>query len=113
MSNTKHTQGPWKVKHSDSKTAFNVIGTRFGRKYKIARCPYLQQDDLHEILNKREKEEAEADARLIASAPSLLEALKECEDYFDNIADVDDGRPNKEMQLLAMIRETIKKSRIN
>ena len=80
MSNTKHTPAPWRVKHSESKSAFNVIGTVLGGKYKIARCPYLVLEDMTESsasINEREKNEAEANARLIASAPSLLEALKE------------------------------------
>jgi hypothetical protein len=42
----------------------------------------------------------------------LLEALKECQSYFDNIADADHNGenfvPNKEMQLLTMIKGTIK-----
>lgn len=30
-----HTPGPWAVKHSESKDAYNVIGTAVGLKYKI------------------------------------------------------------------------------
>lgn len=44
---TKHTPAPWKVKHSESKHAFNVIGTQLGQRHKIARCPYpvsIQKD---------------------------------------------------------------------
>lgn len=63
----KHTPGPWRVKRSESKPAFNVVGTKVGCKYKIARCPYISDDD---------KQEAEANAKLIAAAPELLKALK-------------------------------------
>lgn len=78
MNNTKHTPGPWDVKHSESKPAFNVIGTALGGKYKIARCPYvvLQQGESRDILNDRECKEAEANAKLIAAAPEMLEALQ-------------------------------------
>lgn len=31
-----------KVKHSESKNAWNVIATSLGRKYKITRIPYLR-----------------------------------------------------------------------
>lgn len=31
-----------KVVHSASKPAFNVIGTELGKKYKIARVPYIE-----------------------------------------------------------------------
>lgn len=44
------------VVHSKSKQAFNVIGTELGRKYKIARCPYIKTGD--EIIDTREKAEA-------------------------------------------------------
>ncbi|WP_234839285.1 hypothetical protein [Sinorhizobium medicae] len=58
-----------------------------------------------------------ADARLIESAwviPVLLEALQECEEYFDNRADADcdqDGYiPNEEMQLLTLVRDALRKA---
>jgi hypothetical protein len=58
-----------------------------------------------------------ADARLIESAwviPDLLDALSQCEDYFDNRADADcdqDGYiPNEEMKLLGVVRDALKKA---
>lgn len=41
------------VKHSLTKTAWNVCGTNLGGKYKIARVPYNQIGN--EILDTREK----------------------------------------------------------
>ena len=38
-----------KVVHSQTKSAWNVIGTDLGGKYKIARVPYVTIDD--EFLN--------------------------------------------------------------
>lgn len=46
-----------KVKHSESKNAWNVIGTALGAKYKIARVPYLVVED-DEILTTQNKYEA-------------------------------------------------------
>lgn len=46
-----------KVVHSESKTAWNVIGESLGGKYKIARIPYLVIKDL-EITNTLRKAEA-------------------------------------------------------
>ena len=46
-----------KIKHSESKNAWNIIGTRPGAKYKIARVPYLKVDD-SEILTTRNKAKA-------------------------------------------------------
>jgi hypothetical protein len=70
------TKGPWIVKHSESKTAFNVIGTVLGGKYKIARCPYVVTNNGNGI-DKKEKAEAEANAKLISTAPEMLDALYE------------------------------------
>ena len=71
---TKHTYGPWKVQKSESKPAWNVVSTAPGSRYKVARCPYMQLDKSPEF-NKLESEEAEANARLIACAPDLLDLL--------------------------------------
>jgi hypothetical protein len=66
--------------------------------------------------------EKQADARaraafIVTSAnahAALLEALTECEEYFDNRADADcdqDGFiPNKEMELLHVVRTALKKA---
>jgi hypothetical protein len=47
-------------------------------------------------------------------APEVLEALQQCEDYFDNKADADcdqDGFiPNDEMRLLSAVREALAKA---
>jgi hypothetical protein len=45
------------VKHSLSKTAWNVVGTQLGEKYKIARVPYIAIEG-NEILTTRNKHEA-------------------------------------------------------
>ena len=45
-----------KVVHSESKSAWNIVGEELGKKYKIARVPYHEFDD--EILSTRNKNEA-------------------------------------------------------
>ena len=45
------------VKHSLSKTAWNVVSTQLGEKYKIARVPYLVIEG-NEIVTTRNKHEA-------------------------------------------------------
>ena len=42
-----------KVEHSQSKTAWNVIGTSLGGKYKVARIPYLMCDSYATSKNNR------------------------------------------------------------
>jgi hypothetical protein len=44
-----------KVVHSQSKTAWNIIGTELGGKFKIARIPYVCIDDeIHDTMQKSE-----------------------------------------------------------
>jgi hypothetical protein len=53
----EHPELKTKVKHSESKNAWNVIGEQLGGKYKIARIPYLVTDG-NEIQTEIEKNEA-------------------------------------------------------
>jgi len=73
--NFKGTPGEWEVKHSQSKSAFNIVGTVLGSKYKIARCPYSTFEN-NKILSEKEKRECEANALLMSEAPNLLKALQ-------------------------------------
>lgn len=70
-----HTPGPWKVKHSVTKDAFNVVGTIIGCNYKISRCPYTRVSNYPE-LSERTKKEAEANAKLISMAPTMLSFIE-------------------------------------
>jgi hypothetical protein len=54
-----------KVVHSESKTAWNIIGTIPGGKFKIARIPYQVAGNM-EILNTRNKHEALQHAEFIS-----------------------------------------------
>ena len=45
-----------KVTHSKSKDAWNVIGTKIGQKYKIARIPYIIVDNSEELTTKNKAE---------------------------------------------------------
>jgi hypothetical protein len=53
-----------KIVHSQSKTAWNVIGDSLGGKYKIARIPYLITGN--EIIDTVEKSEALRYAKFIS-----------------------------------------------
>lgn len=71
--NAKYTIGPWKVLPEEvDRNYIRVRGTAFGYRYKIANvvnpsCDHSPQP---------EAEETRANARLIAAAPELLEALE-------------------------------------
>jgi hypothetical protein len=60
MKNSKHTPGPWEL----SDCGERVIGQ-------------ADQDEIHEVANLTNTLNHEANARLIAAAPELLEALRE------------------------------------
>jgi hypothetical protein len=62
MKNIKTT-----VEHSESKNAWNVVGTIPGLKYKIARCPYIVVPE-SEILTTLNKNEALEHALFISKA---------------------------------------------
>jgi len=55
-----------RVVHSESKHAWNVIGTELGSKYKIARVPYTPVAGSN-ILSDREKQEAYEHAVFIST----------------------------------------------
>jgi len=55
----KHPKTETEVKHSQSKKAWNVIGTIPGRKYKIARVPYFHDKRYPEISTKNKAEALE------------------------------------------------------
>ena len=61
----EHPNIKTKVSHSESKTAWNVIGTSLGRKYKIARIPYLVIEG-SEVMSMIEKSEALKHAQFIS-----------------------------------------------
>ena len=56
-----------RVVHSESKTAWNIIGTIAGSKYKWARVPYLNDDGFSEDFNTKQKAKALHLAEFIAS----------------------------------------------
>ena len=53
------------VKYSESKAAWNVVGTKLGCKYKIARVPYVIVDG-NSVLTEMEKAEALKHAEFIS-----------------------------------------------
>ncbi len=56
-----------KIVHSESKSAWNIVGVTPGGKYKIARIPYLVLEN-NEIITTRNKSEALEHASLISNA---------------------------------------------
>ena len=61
----KHPNLKTKVKHSESKSAWNIVGDTAGCKYKIARVPYLVVED-NDVLTTQHKAEALEHAMFIS-----------------------------------------------
>lgn len=73
MSNAQHTPGPWEAKPEEcDKPYIRVRGTVLGSRFKVANV----LTPVYEGVHHREAEETRANARLIAEAPELLEALE-------------------------------------
>ena len=71
---TKHTPGPW---HYDGESGIVTAGSNPG-------CPYIA--DCRVGFGVREVGSTSANARLIASAPAMLEALKGAVERIDTLA---------------------------
>lgn len=105
MSEAKHTPGPWRLPHFVSEDSGCDCGYIFANDDRMGAVASVH-------FHKREcddnppKDEAKANARLIAAAPDLLEALKavaaldECEAHFEDAFE----------RLLPQIRAAISKA---
>lgn len=68
----KGTKGPWVVLPEEcDKPYIRIRGARLGERYKIANV----LTPIYEGVSEREAQETRANAKLIAAAPELLEAL--------------------------------------
>lgn len=73
MNEFKGTPGPWEIKPEEvDRSYIRIRGTRLGGRFKVANVLSPDYDGVHN----READETRANARLIAAAPELLEALQ-------------------------------------
>ena len=66
---SKHTPGPWWLDHGDDVNLFNHVGISAETHELLAQVVWRLDDD-------KSTPECEANARLIAAAPDLLDALQ-------------------------------------
>lgn len=108
MANTAHTPGPWAVHHIrayvvPSAHAARPIGAAEDDDCDLA--TYAQEIcAMHWPDRHRTENEVLANARLIAAAPEMLEALRRAERY------ISDDQPDEEGSLLKAIRAAIAKA---
>lgn len=71
----EHPNIKTKVKHSESKSAWNVVGAQTGCKYKIARVPYdkIEGDEITTTRNKAEALEHAMFIRFCFNNTSLID----------------------------------------
>jgi len=67
---TKHTPGPWRTIESTDKTMRTVVGPDFPGQGYIADVNLCRTNDAQDV-------DGEANARLIAAAPAMYEALQD------------------------------------
>lgn len=73
MTQFKGTPGPWEIKPEEvDKPYIRIRGTQLGGRFKVANVLSPDYDGVHHC----EADETRANARLIAAAPELLEALQ-------------------------------------
>ena len=80
------SQGSQSRKWGDDYPAIRLVGSS---SLDMKAEAFMEQITYGEV----NEETATANARLIAAAPKMLAALQEIEEFLDNQADVDDGRP--------------------
>jgi len=99
MSKQQHTPGPWRI----------TYGTKFLGVQNQGALGYLAQISLE---NDGGKEQALADARLIAAAPEMMECLKQCQKWFEIYAPVADTINGKiaELPMLTRVKKLIAKA---
>ena len=83
----KHTPGPWAYRPSNSGHFIAGAGANSGYLAEVRHC--------------RTNQDVKADARLIAAAPELLEALTDAVIDFDNWAAHEDNYPHEHLVVWA------------
>lgn len=82
MTQFKGTPGPWEIKPEEvDRPYIRIRGTQWGGRFKVANVLSPDYDGVHH----READETRANARLIAAAPELLEALQLCEEFMSQL----------------------------
>lgn len=77
----------WKLQHSKSKPAWNIVGNQLGGRYKIAQFPYLAESNYSEEWNNKEMDDQKQNALKCIHAEDMFEIL-------DTLENDDNSIPN-------------------
>lgn len=80
-----HTPGPWEITHTVATNRVNIFGTAKNQEYHIGTLQGSSEMDLDVF---------KANAQLIAAAPQMLDALKRCVRYLDDLDESGYGSKN-------------------
>jgi len=104
--NTKHTPGPWIYKFNKTREKYKIDGLRWEG---FARVYAHTRDTITGKIT--DQEEGEANARLIAAAPELLEALRKTKDGILAMPSSENDHINNWLDnLVCIINAAIKKA---
>jgi len=92
----KHTPGPWTVDNEDGRTIYSAIGSEIAV---TSLRPKEVMDD-GSLLNRKVY-----NAKLIAAAPDMLDALITAKDAIDDLMDIADGYDKDLEKVLAAIKK--------
>lgn len=119
---SEHTPGPWEVGYAGGITGptatWGDSQARQSYLHPISKRGGACHGDYASVVALAQEKDPNwaANARLIASAPELLETLHRCAELLDDYSDVLDGddgqpRPNRAMSLLQDVERVIEKAK--
>lgn len=109
----KHTPGPWQVSHSGYANAPFVIFAGTRKPNYESHFPLSGVNAIAEIFHdeSEQHDEQAANARLIAAAPEMLEALEDCLSLIEFYAEREMNAPANHQEAVRETRESLRKYR--
>lgn len=98
-----HTPGPWMVGKKDNPIGYLPIFARTG----VTKINCIAKTDAHEVGFGIAQDEMESNARLIAAAPKLLAALRDCVSMLKSLEGTDANCEGAISQQIAEARKVL------
>ena len=107
MKTHAHTPGPWYC-HTRGYVGLVSGIVRDAENWPVADCRYTEEGQ--ERIAPRSKQEIDANARLIAAAPEMLDMLKDVQSWLETnlkLGNINAGTANRDGDLVSQLRHTI------